>query len=128
MVAIPRAFVSFAMEDRWGRDFLVEHAHQRNNAIGFVDYSVHEPFDERWRTQCRVRIARTAGTIVLVGQTTAKSPAVAWEIAETIRLGHPGFGIQINRDMNWALPVGLPASRVVRWDFGAIVAELGRWA
>lgn len=123
----PRAFLSFEMEDRWARDFLVGQATNLKNDIEFVDYSVHEPFDEKWKTNCRDRIARTKGTIVLVGPTTSKSPAVLWEIAETERQGHPMFGIQITSDKTYPTPEGLASTNVVRWAFDTIVAELEKW-
>ncbi len=126
-MAAPRAFISFQVEDDWARDFLVGHARNRNNSIAFSDYSVHEPFDEKWKTNCRARIARTKGTIVLVGPTTWRSEAVVWEIAETSRQGHPIFGIQINSDKTHRIPTGLPANRVIRWDFDAIVRQLNTW-
>ena len=80
-----------------GSDFLVQHAKDKNNDIGFTDYSVHEPFDEKWKTNCKERISQTKGTIVLVGADTAKAEAVLWEIAETNRQDHSIFGVQINR-------------------------------
>lgn len=126
-MAAPRAFISFQMEDRWAREFLVEHAHQSNNSIEFVDYSVHEPFNEKWKTNCRERIARTKGTIVLIGPTTWKSVAVLWEIAETSRQNHYMFGIQINSDKTHTSPAGLPTTKVIRWDFAAIVRQLNGW-
>jgi hypothetical protein len=122
-----RAFVAFQMEDRWARDFLVEQAKQKNNDIGFTDYSVHEPFDEKWKTNCKARIAKTKGTIVLVGSDTANAEAVLWEIAETNRQDHHIFGIQTNKDKTHPIPSGLLSSRVIRWDFDAIVKELERW-
>jgi hypothetical protein len=126
-MATPRAFISFQMEDRWAREFLVEHARNKNNSIEFVDYSVHEPFDEKWKTNCKARIARTKGTIVLIGPTTSRAAAVLWEIAETARQAHPMFGIQIHRDKTHPIPAGLPASRVIRWDFDTIVRQLNEW-
>lgn len=126
-MASPRAFISFQIEDRWARDFLVQHAKDKNNAISFFDYSVHEPFNEKWKTNCRQRIALTKGTIVLVGPTCWKSEAVLWEIAETLRQGHPMFGIQINHDRTHPIPTGLPASQVIRWDFDSIVSKLNLW-
>jgi hypothetical protein len=94
----PRAFISFEMEDKWARDFLVQQAKDRRNDIQFVDYSVQDPFDSAWKTRCKERIARTRGTIVLIGETTYRSEAVKWEIAESNRQGHYLFGIQINSD------------------------------
>lgn len=127
-MAGPRAFISFMVEDQWARDFLIQHARDRRNDIAFSDYSLHEPFDEKWKTNCRARIAGTEGTIVLVGAKTWTSDAATWEIAETIRQSHYLFGIQINRDSTWRIPDGLPASAVIRWDFDAIVARLTAWA
>lgn len=123
----PRAFISFEMEDRWARDFLVQHAQDQNNAIQFVDYSVHDPFDSSWKTNCRERISGTHGTIVLIGATTHKSEAVLWEIAETIRQGHSMFAVQIHRSETHTVPKGIALSRVIRWNFDSIVAELENW-
>ncbi|MFJ8686363.1 TIR domain-containing protein [Micromonospora wenchangensis] len=124
----PRAFISFEMEDKWARDFLVQHAKSKNNDIQFVDYSVHDPFDSKWKTNCKLRIAQTAGTIVLIGATTYLSEAVLWEIAETTRQGNHMFGIQISRDHTYTIPQGLSPQRVIRWNFDSIVAELESWA
>lgn len=123
----PRAFLSFEMEDRWARDFLSEHAKDKRNDIQFIDYSVQDPFDSSWKTQCRERIGRTKGTIVLIGQTTASSAPVLWEITETRRQGHHMFGIQINRDHIYRVPEGVAASDVIRWDFDRIVERLANW-
>lgn len=123
----PRAFLSFMVEDSWARDFLVQHANDRRNDIAFVDYSLHTPFDEKWKTNCRDRIAQTKGTIVLVGSESSNSEAVKWEIAETSRQGHYLFGIQINRDRSWTIPAGLPSKNVISWDFDQIIAWLATW-
>lgn len=126
-MAAPRAFISFEMEDRWARDFLVRQAGDKRNDIEFVDYSVQNPWDSSWKTQCKERIGRTKGTIVLVGPTTHASDAVLWEIAETARQGHFMFGVQINHDKTHRVPLGLPASNVVRWNFEQIVKWLANW-
>lgn len=123
----PRAFISFEMEDRWARDFLAQHAKDKNNDIEFFDFSVKNPFDSAWKTECKKRIAMTKGTIVMVGPTTSKSEAVLWEIAETIRQGHYLFGIQINKDKSHLIPDGLPHANVIKWDFEQIAAWLKTW-
>lgn len=126
-MAQPRAFISFEMEDKWARDFLVQQAKDKNNDIAFYDFSVKDPFDSKWKTECKKRIAMTKGTIVLVGDTTWKSEAVLWEIDETIRQGHYMFGIQINRDKTHTIPKGLPSKNVIRWDFEQIAKWLKTW-
>ncbi len=126
-MAAPRAFISFEMEDRWARDFLIQQARDKRNDIQFVDYSVKEPWDSSWKTNCKERISQTRGTIVLVGATTHVSEAVKWEIAETTRQGHFIFGIQVRRDKTYPLPNGLPAKNVIRWDFDQIMRWLSTW-
>jgi hypothetical protein len=123
----PRAFISFEMEDKWARDFLVQHAKDKKNDIEFYDYSVQDPFDSKWKTECKKRIAMTKGTIVLIGSTTYASEAVLWEIAETLRQERYIFGIQINRDKKHTIPEGLPSQNVIRWDFDQIVQWLETW-
>jgi hypothetical protein len=115
------------MEDKWARDFLVQHAKDERNDIDFVDYSVQNPFDSSWKTNAKARIARTKGTIVLVGETTYQSQAVVWEIAETIRQEHYMFGIQINREKTHTIPAGLPSKNVIRWDFDQMLKWLSTW-
>lgn len=126
-MAAPRAFISFEMEDRWARDFLKQHAKDKDNDIKFVDFSVQNPFDSSWKTQCKERIAQTKGTIVLIGKTTYASQAVTWEIAETIRQGQYMFGIQVYHDKIYPVPLGLSSTNVIRWDFDQIVAWLETW-
>tara|TARA_R110002167_G_scaffold30424_7_gene100631 strand:- start:25874 stop:26257 length:384 start_codon:yes stop_codon:yes gene_type:complete len=126
-MAKPRAFISFEMEDKWARDFLVQHAKDKKNDIEFYDFSVKDPFDSKWKTECKKRIAMTKGTIVLIGPTTYKSDAVLWEIAESNRQEHYIFGIQINKDKTCTIPAGLPSKNVIRWDFSQMVDWLKTW-
>ena len=126
-MAKSRAFISFEVEDRWARDFLAQQAKDENNDIELYDYSVKDPFDTKWKTECKRRIALTKGTIVLVGSTTSKSEAVLWEIAETRRQSHYMFGIQINKDKTHPIPSGLPSKNVIRWNFDQIVKWLNTW-
>ena len=126
-MAKPRAFISFEMEDKWARDFLAQHAKDKNNSIEFYDYSVKEAFDSKWKTECKKRIALTKGTIVMVGPTTYNSEAVLWEIAETIRQDHYIFGVQIHKDETHSIPNGLPNQNVIRWKFDQIVEWINTW-
>lgn len=127
IMAKPRAFISFEMEDKWARDFLAQQAKDKNNDIEFYDYSVKDAFDSKWKTECKKRISSTKGTIVLIGATTHNSDAVLWEIAESNRQKHYIFGIQINNDKTFTIPNGLPATNVIRWNFEQIIKWLNTW-
>lgn len=124
----PRAFISFEMEDQWARDFLVQQSKDTRNDIEFLDYSVQDPWDNSWKTKCRERMAQTKGTIVMIGETTYRSEAVLWEIAETTRQGSYIFGIQISSLNTYPIPAGLPSTNVVRWDFSQITEWLATWS
>jgi len=123
----PRAFISFEMEDRWARDFLVQHSKDDRNPVEFVDYSVQDPFDSSWKTNCKARIERTKGTIVMIGATTYQSDAVIWEIEETLRQGHHIFGIQVDSGKTHPIPRGITSSQTITWNFPDIASRLKTW-
>lgn len=75
-----RIFVSFAIEDRAFRDFLIGQARNKKSPFAFVDMSVKEPWDEKWKTNCRTRIKGCDGVIALVSKNTSKAEGMLWEI------------------------------------------------
>jgi hypothetical protein len=60
-----RVFVSFASEDSNYRDLLKGQAKNNKSPFEFIDMSLKEPFDEKWKTQCRSRIKGCDGVIAL---------------------------------------------------------------
>jgi len=115
------------MEDHWARDFLLRDANENGSDVSFEDYPVRESFDPDWRARCQTKISRTNGTIVMIGPTTASSEAVLWEIAETVRQGKSLLGVQIHKGKAHEVPVGIPASSVIQWDFRKIARTLAMW-
>lgn len=51
-----RVFISFAIEDKTLRDFLVGQKRNARTPIEFTDYSVKEAWSSSWKTNCRQRI------------------------------------------------------------------------
>jgi len=52
-----RIFISFAIEDKKYRDFLVAQARNEQTPFDFVDMSVKKPWDPKvWRQKCRTKI------------------------------------------------------------------------
>jgi hypothetical protein len=122
-----RAFISFQMEDISKRNHLKNQAVDKRNDLEFVDYSVKQPWDNSWKTECKKRIAMTSGTIVIVGDTTHQSEAVRWEIEESDRQGHPVFGIWGRPGARPALPIGLSHSRIIEWKIERIIEQIDSW-
>ncbi len=75
-----RIFVSFAMEDKFLRDSFVAQKRNTSNNIDFTDYSVKEPWENSWKTQCRTRIQGCKGVIGIITQNTTNADGQLWEL------------------------------------------------
>ncbi len=75
-----RVFIAFAIEDRKYRDFLVGHARNPRTPFEFVDMSAKEPWDEKWKTNCRSRVKGCDGVIALISKNTVNADGELWEI------------------------------------------------
>ncbi len=60
-----RTFISFAAEDKKYRDLFDGQAKNPNSPYEISNWSVQEPFDEKWKTQCRERIKKTQIMVIL---------------------------------------------------------------
>ena len=121
-----RVFISFHIDDRHAKELLVAQAKSDKFDLEFINYAVNEPFDEKWKTQCRDRIKQTSVTICLIGEKTHQRGAVNWELYTSYELDHKVFGIRIYRDRNHIVPRPLREhnSKIIYWNIPDIVAEL----
>lgn len=115
MATKKRIFISFAVEDRAYRDLLVGQARNAGSPFEFVDMSVKEPWDEKWKTNCRARIKGCDGVLALVSKNTAKADGALWEIKCAKEEGIPTRGIYCTRDNHPAMtPAGV---RMLNWTW-----------
>lgn len=91
-------FTSFAIEDAWVRNTLVGQAHHEDSPFEFVDMSVKEPWDERWKTQCRGRICGCDGVIAMLTWNTLRAEGALWEMQCAIDEGVPIIGVIAEED------------------------------
>lgn len=84
-----RVFISFAIEDQMLRGFLVGQKNNSRTAIDFTDYSVKEPWDSSWKTNCRARIKSCAGMIGIITHNTSRADGQLWELKCAIDEGVP---------------------------------------
>lgn len=115
-----RIFISFAIEDIRQRDFLVGQAKNERCPFEFLDMSAKEPWDEKWRTNCRTKIKGCDGVIALISKNTAKAEGAKWEIKCAIEEKIPTVGLYAYSDDRSAAPQELAGKRVMTWTWDNI--------
>lgn len=125
--ASPRVFISFTIGDE-AQVNLLRHQAKNSDKLEFVDYSVKEPFDEKWKTQCTERLKQCSVVVVAIGELTHERPAVLWEIQKAHELGKPVIGMRIYSDKNHEIPELMReyADKVVPWNLEALQKELDK--
>lgn len=120
-------FVSFAFEDSRMRDLFVGQSRHPNTPWDIADYSAHEPFSERWKSQMRRRILRSNVVILLVGPNTHAAEGALWEVATGLELGIPAFGIWTRREERGPVPSCLSPENIIDWNWEGI-SHMIRWS
>jgi len=113
-----RIFVSFAVEDKTLRDFLVGQAKNEKSPFEFVDMSVKQPWDAAWKTNCRAKIKGCDGVLAIVTKNTKKATGQLWEVecAKGESIPRRGiYGTSENRPAS--LPSEFEGVRVVSWTW-----------
>ena len=124
-----RVFISFAVEDMVLRGFLVGQKNNARTAIDFTDYSVKEPWDSAWKTNCRARIKSCAGMIGIVTYNTPKADGQLWELKCAVEEGVPLMlihGYSAPEKKLLTLPSVIARHSVYPWTEANIVAFLNR--
>lgn len=120
-----RVFISFAIEDEKYRNLLKGQARNEKSPFDFDDMSAKEPWDEKWKANCRTRIKGCDGVIALVSKQTAKATGALWEIRCAKEERIPIRGVYTTSDDRpTSLPEELSGIRVVTWTWDNIAAFL----
>jgi hypothetical protein len=73
-------FVAFAIEDESQRDLLKGQSLLTTSPFEYIDMSVKDAYDSKWKEHVRTRIRRSDGVIVLISKNSLKSTGQEWEI------------------------------------------------
>jgi hypothetical protein len=116
-----RVFISFAVEDKRYRDFLVGQAKNENSPFEFVDMSVKEPWDNSWKTNCRRKIKGCDGVIALVSRNTKNAAGQLWEVKCAKEEVIPIRGMYVDSSNKPAtLPQEFFGVRIMNWTWDNI--------
>ena len=118
-----RIFISFAIEDGILRDFLVGQKRNDNIDISFIDYSVKEPWDSKWKTNCRARIKSCAGVIGIITKNTPNADGQLWELKCAYEEGIPTLLMHGHSDASKRLvnkPAEIAGKAIKEWSVANI--------
>ena len=119
-----RVFISFAVEDKWARDYLVGQAKNEKTPFSFTDMSVKEPFDSQWKTNCRRVIKGCDGVIALLSTHTRSAEGARWEMQCAVEESIPIIGVHVDKDKKGAIPPELAGKKVIEWTWDGIAKFL----
>ncbi|MFN8288949.1 MAG: TIR domain-containing protein [Chitinophagaceae bacterium] len=112
-----RVFISFAIEDKKYRDFLVAQARNSRSPFDFVDMSVKKPWTQReWKQKCRTKIKRCDCMIVLLSKNIWHSEGARWEIKCAKEEGLRVIGMHVKKNDKGAIPPELKGCRIIEWS------------
>jgi hypothetical protein len=113
-----KLFISFAIEDKRYRDFLVAQSKNARSPFSFEDMSVKKPWEEsEWKRQCRKKIRSCDGVIVLLSKKTWHSSGLRWEVKCAREEGVKIRGMHISKDYRGAIPPELQGIKIVDWNW-----------
>ena len=120
-------FVSFDVDkDKRQVRLLTSQAKDERFPFSFRDYSVKEPFEEKWKQNVAKKLEQTSAVIVAIGEKTHESKAIEWEIEEAHRQGKKVIGVRMHSDKNHKVPAAIKkhGDKVIPWDTKQIAEEL----
>ena len=120
MAANDRIFISFAIEDANYRDLLKGQAKNDKSPFDFVDMSVKEPWDDKWKTRCRTKIKGCDGVIALLSKKTWNAEGARWEMQCAVDESIPIIGMHIHKDDKGAIPPELKGKKIIEWGWEGI--------
>ena len=107
-------FISFDYDnDKDLRGDLVAQAERSDSPFSITDWSVNEPFDEKWREKVRGLIDRADLTIVICGEHTHQAKGVEVEVTMVQQAGKPYFLLKGRRNKMCTRPKSAPKRKKV---------------
>jgi hypothetical protein len=115
---LKRVFISFAIEDRQYRDYLVLQAKNKRSPFTFADMSVKKRWRESvWQEKCRSKIKGCDGAIALLSKNTHRASGARWEMKCAREEGVRIIGMHIKKDAKGSVPSELKGKKVITWSW-----------
>lgn len=116
------AFLSFATPDRRLVEEFRGQLISRFANLELLDHAVTDQYDKNWKLECAQKIDRSILLICLIGTTTHKSKAVAWEIDRGLSHGKRVMAFKLT-ERQVCLPEVLTRNSIEPLPYNAIHAS-----
>lgn len=119
-VTAKRIFISFAVEDKIYRDYLVSQAKSKKSPFEFVDMSVKRSWRKSvWQQRCRTKIKRCHGVIALLSKKTYHAGGARWEMKCAKEEKKPLIGMHIKKKKKdrGNIPPELKGKKIISWSW-----------
>jgi len=116
-------FVSFDFDDARMRDLFVGQGRHPGTPWEIIDWSAHEPFTERWKTEMRKRILRSDALVLLVGTRTHSAEGALWEVRAALEFGIPAFGVWLSEERG-SIPPCFRPEHIIQWTWEGVAAMI----
>lgn len=126
-MANPRAFISFDFDhNELEKQFFIGQSKNARTPFSIEDWSAKSAMPQnQWERIVNEKINKCNMVIVLVGRQMASSIGVKKEIQMAKDNNIPVFGIYVDKANTLsALPLGLPRSRVIAWEWDSISRKI----
>jgi len=120
-----RIFTSFAIEDERIRDLFIGQARNQRVPYELIDMSVKEPWNNLWKTRCRIKIKSCDGVIVLITKNLKKADGALWEINCAKQELVPMLGVYMSGCGVLDAPQELIRIKKINWTWGGIADFVG---
>lgn len=113
-----RIFISFAIEDKEYRDYLVKQAKDNKSPFTFIDMSVKTEWNQNeWKNRCRTKIKRSHGVIALLSKRTHQASGARWEMKCANEERKKIIGMHIRKNDKGAVPPELASNEIIEWSW-----------
>ena len=113
-----RIFISFAEQDKFARDEVIEEEKQRGAArCVFTEMIGKDPRNLIWRANCRSEIRNCDGVIAFISKHTPEAGDACWAIRCAREEGVPMRGYWVHHDETWGKPIELGDTPVLYWNW-----------
>ena len=92
-MASKTVFIAFTKEDEAERYLFTGQRVNASTPFEFIDLSVKEACETRWKDRVRTRIRRSDGVIALISESTPQATGQLWEIECAVAERKPLLGI-----------------------------------